>query len=38
MIKDPELGEMAKDELTNLENQKTATEKELEILLIPKDP
>lgn len=38
MLKDPDLGEMAKEELNNLENAKTATEHEMEILLIPKDP
>ncbi len=38
MLKDPELGEMAKDELRTLENEKENLDKELEILLIPKDP
>ena len=38
MIKDPELGEMAKEELATLEEDKERLEKELEILLIPKDP
>ena len=38
MVKDPDLGEIAKEELNNLENAKTATEHEIEILLIPKDP
>ena len=35
MLKDNELGEMAKEELKNLEEEQ---DKELEILLIPKDP
>ncbi len=38
MIKDPELGEMAKEELKELEEQKEKLDGELEILLIPKDP
>ena len=38
MIKDPEMEEMAKEELANLENQKERLEGELQILLIPKDP
>ena len=38
MLNDPELGEMAKDDLTNLEREKENLEKELEVLLIPKDP
>ncbi len=38
MIKDPEIGEMAKDELKQLEEEKTALDSELEVLLIPKDP
>lgn len=38
MVKDPELGEIAKDELNTLTKQKEETEKEIEILLIPKDP
>ena len=38
MLNDPELGEMAKDDLTNLEQEKENLEKELEVLLIPKDP
>ena len=38
MLKDPELGEMAKNELKNLEEEKTNLDKQLEILLIPKDP
>ena len=38
MIRDPELAEMGREELENLTVQKTNTEQELEILLIPKDP
>ena len=38
MLKDPELGEIAKEELKNLEDEKSKLDGELEILLIPKDP
>lgn len=38
MVKDPELGEMAKEELKTLEEEKIALDSELEVLLIPKDP
>ena len=38
MLKDPELGEIAKEELKNLEDEKAKLDGELEILLIPKDP
>lgn len=38
MLKDKELEEIARDELTSLEEQKANLEKNLEILLIPKDP
>ena len=38
MTKDPELGEMAKEELKSLEEEKEQLDNELEILLIPKDP
>ena len=38
MLKDKDLGEMAKEELLTLEDEKEKLEKELEILLIPKDP
>ena len=38
MTKDPELGEIAKEELKNLEEEKAKLDGELEILLIPKDP
>ena len=38
MVKDSEIGEMAKEELKNLEEEKSRLDQELEILLIPKDP
>lgn len=38
MLKDPELGEIAREELKDSEEKKVELEKELEILLIPKDP
>jgi len=38
MFHDPELGEMAKEEYSQLEKEKEALEKEIEILLLPKDP
>lgn len=38
MLKDPEIGEMAKEELKSLEEEKETLDSELEILLIPKDP
>lgn len=38
MQKDPELGEIAKEELPSLEEEKNSLESQLEILLIPKDP
>ena len=38
MTKDPELGEMAKEELKGLELEKENLDKQLEVLLIPKDP
>ena len=38
MSSDPELGEMAKEELKELETTKEELDKELEVLLIPKDP
>ena len=38
MTKDHELGEMAKEELKELEEEKERLDGELEILLIPKDP
>ena len=38
MIKDPEMGELAKEELINLEADKAKLEEKIEVLLIPKDP
>ena len=38
MLKDPELGELAKEDLKSLEAEKNDLDAELEILLIPKDP
>ena len=38
MVKDPELGEMAKEELKDLQSQKEELDGRLEVLLIPKDP
>ena len=38
MSHDPELGEMAKAELHELEEQKLILESEIEIILLPKDP
>ena len=38
MIKDPELGEIAREELKNLEIEGKELSEKLEILLIPKDP
>lgn len=38
MVKDPEMGEIAKEELVSLEENKVKLEGKLEILLIPKDP
>lgn len=38
MLNDDELKEIAKDELKSLEEEKESIEKNLEILLIPKDP
>lgn len=38
MVKDPELGDMAREELHTLEAEKSALESEIEILLLPKDP
>ena len=38
MSNDPELGEFAKEEVSNLEKQKEELEKKIQILLIPKDP
>ena len=38
MLKDSEMGEFAKEELSNLQAEKTDMESKLEILLLPKDP
>ena len=38
MIKDPELSDIAKEELALLENEKIITESKIEIILLPKDP
>mgnify|MGYP004518639023 FL=1 len=38
MLKDTEMGELAKEELINLEEEKTKLEQKIELLLIPKDP
>ena len=38
MTKDPELAEMAKEEIKSLEEETKRLEDKLEILLIPKDP
>lgn len=38
MIKDPELGEFAKEELINLDKNKEELESQIEIMLLPRDP
>ena len=38
MLDDPELGELAKEELKELETQKPELEEEIKFLMIPKDP
>ena len=38
LVKDPELGEFAKEELSSYEEAKIEMEKKIEILLLPKDP
>lgn len=38
MMKDPELGEMAKEEFNTLQIQKEELESDIEVLLLPKDP
>ena len=38
MLSDPEMGEMAKEELKELEPQKSIIEEEIKMLLLPKDP
>ncbi len=38
LLDDPDLGELAKDELKDLELRKPAIEEEIKVLMIPKDP
>ena len=38
MLDDPELGELAKDELKELEQRKPILEEEIKLLMLPKDP
>jgi peptide chain release factor 1 len=38
MLSDPEMGELAKQELAELEQKSPQTEQELKLLLLPKDP
>ncbi|MBS7021565.1 MAG: peptide chain release factor 1 [Firmicutes bacterium] len=38
MLHDEELGEMAREELNQLESEKSELEKEMEVILLPKDP
>lgn len=38
MIKDPELGEFAKEEIASLNQKKSELESQIEIMLLPKDP
>ncbi len=38
LIEDEELGELAKEELTELEPKKTELEEQIKLLLVPKDP
>ncbi|MBR4350801.1 MAG: peptide chain release factor 1 [Bacilli bacterium] len=38
LVNDPEMAELAKEDLTNLETEKEDLEKKLEVELIPKDP
>lgn len=38
MVKDPEIGEMAREELNSLEKEKEQIESDLEIILLPRDP
>lgn len=38
MLHDEEMGEIAREELTQLEQEKSILEKEIEVLLLPKDP
>ncbi|RXJ97682.1 peptide chain release factor 1 [Arcobacter sp. CECT 8986] len=38
LLEDPELGELAKEELKDLETKKPQLEEEIKVLMIPKDP
>ena len=38
LIKDPELGDFAKEEITRLTAEKEKLEKDIEVMLLPKDP
>ena len=38
MLDDPELGELAKEELKELESRKPELEEEIKLLMLPKDP
>ena len=38
LVKDPELGDFAKEEITRLTTEKEKLEKEIEVMLLPKDP
>lgn len=38
LLKDPELGDFAREELVTLEEEKLKLEQEIEIILLPKDP
>ena len=38
LVKDPELGDFAKEEITRLTAEKEKLEKEIEVMLLPKDP
>ena len=38
LVKDPELGEFAKEEITRLTTEKEKLEKDIEVMLLPKDP
>ena len=38
MLKDPEMGEFAREELNNLVHEKERIERDMEVLLLPRDP
>ena len=38
LVKDPELGDFAKEEITRLTAEKEKLEKDIEVMLLPKDP